>query len=341
MDMLQSLAWPVTDIHTHVVPANFPKSMGGLPSPIEIGPSCDCGRADVYLDGRQFRTITNECWDIDRRLEVMGRMGVDRQLLSPMPELLSFWRPEEEAVAIADHVNACLAAMVQRAPERFLALGMVPLQNPDRAISMLETLMASGVFRGVEIGTNIAGAALGDARFHSFFEAAERVGAAIFVHPVRPIIVYPTSEMPALTGLITAPCETALAATSLIAADIPAKFPRLRLAFSHGGGALPLLLPRLDHGWKNTSALHNAFAEPPSAQARRFYYDTLVYDSDSLRFLLHALGKDQLCIGTDLPFAIAERDPLFHIDALGLPPEDRHRLLHGNASRFLGYEAGD
>lgn len=330
-------ARPVTDIHTHVVPSEFPPSLAGSQSPIEIRPHCDCGRAEVFVDGRQFRTITDECWATDRRLDRMDRMGIGRQILSPMPELLSFWRPANQAAAIADHVNAHLAAMVERAPDRFAALGMVPLQDPDRAIAMLEALMANPAFRGVEIGTNIDGVSLGDSRFRPFFAAAERLGAAIFVHPVKPVVRYPIDAPRAMDALALFPCETALAAIAVIASNLIMDHPALRLAFSHGGGALALLLPRLDHGWRTTEAVGNAIADRPSDQARRFFYDMLVYDEEALAFLLRSLGKTQLCVGTDLPFAVAEQDPLGRVRALGLSSEDNERLLRGNAARFLGY----
>ncbi len=325
-----------TDIHTHVVPSAFPASLAGAASPIEIRPGCDCGRAEVFVDGRQFRTITDECWEVERRIERMDRIGIGRQVLSPMPELLSFWRPAAEAAAIAEHVNASMAAMVARAPDRFAALGMVPLQDPDRAIAMLETLMADPAFRGVQIGTNIAGTALGDRSLYPFFAAAERLGAAVFIHPVKPLVRYPIVGPSSLDALALFPCETALAAVSLIASNLIVAHPKLRLAFSHGGGALALLLARLDHGWRSTGGLRDAIAQAPSDQARRFFFDTLVYDDAVLRFLLSSFGVRQLCIGTDLPFPIGEQAPVGRIEALGLSNDDMALLLRDNAARFLG-----
>ncbi len=328
--------YPITDIHTHIVPSRFPACTGAPASPIEVRGECGCGRADVFIDGKMFRTITDECWDVERRLETMTRIGVDRQLLSPMPELLSHWRPAAEAVAIGEHVNASLAAMVERSPARFAALGMVPLQDPDAAIKTLEALMAHPGFCGVEIGTNIGGLPLGDARFAPFFAAAERLGAAIFVHPLRPVSGYRLDGPKALEALAGFPCETALAAISLITSGVLTRHPKLRLAFSHGGGALALLLPRLDNGWTTMPALREAIAESPWEQARRLYYDTLVYDRSTLDFLIGCFGKTQLCIGTDLPFAVAEKDPVGRIGALGLADADRALLLRENAARFAG-----
>lgn len=327
---------PITDIHTHVVPSHFPAFVADAPSPIEMRGSCNCGRADVFIDGKMFRTVTDECWDTDRRLETMNRIGIGRQLLSPMPELLSHWRPLTETLAIAEHVNASLAAMVERAPPRFAALGMVPLQDPEAAIRTLQGLMAQPGFCGVEIGTNIDGLPLGDARFAPFFAEAERLGAAVFVHPVRPVAGY-RLDGPAVLGTLAAfPCEIALAAVSLIAGGVLTRHKRLRLAFSHGGGALGLLLPRLDNGWATLPAFAQTVAECPSEQARRLYYDTLVYDGPTLSFLIERFGKTQLCIGSDLPFAVAEKDPVGRLTALGLAGADMELLLSENAARFAG-----
>ena len=327
---------PVTDIHTHIVPASFPASLGGQASAIEIRPGCDCGRAEVYVDGKHFRSITNECWDVGVRAERMGALGVGRQVLSPMPELLSYWRPADEAAAIADYVNAALAEMIASDADRFCALGMVPLQDPDRAIAMLEQIMVIPGIRGVEIGTNIAGLGLSDARFAAFFAAAERLGAAVLVHPVKPTVSYAGLAAGPLQALSTFACETALAATALIASNLLEAHPGLRLALSHGGGVLALILPRMDHGWAANPALRETIRERPSLAARRFYYDTLVYDAATLRFLVQQLGDERLCVGTDLPFPIAEADPIGRLTEADLSGEVISRITRLNPARFLG-----
>ncbi len=110
--------------------------------------------------------------------------------------------------------------------------------------------------------------------FEPFFAAAEALGAAVFVH--------------ALASLITG--GTLLG------------HPGLRLAFSHGGGAFGLVLPRLMHGWRSSPALADAVPRSPLQLARGLYYDTLIYDRDTLRFLIERFGITQLCIGTNHPF---------------------------------------
>lgn len=325
------------DIHTHIVPAEFPAyagKFGGAQWPA-MASAHDCHHKNVMIDGKNFRTVTDECWDVARRGEAMARMGIARQVLSPMPELLSYWLPLDDALVLTRHVNATIAAMVARAPDKFIGLGCVPMQDPDVAARELETLMRDG-FRGVELGSNINGAPLGDPRFESFFAVAEQLGAAIFVHALHPSgkerIVGPSGLM----AYIGFPFDTAYAIASLMTGGTLTRHPRLRLAFSHGGGAFASILPRLAHGWKLKPEFAERIGVSPHEHARKLYYDTLVYDQATLRHLIGTFGMRQLCLGTDFPFDIHERQPVEAVAALALSDGDVKLLHYGNAARFLG-----
>jgi aminocarboxymuconate-semialdehyde decarboxylase len=324
------------DIHTHVVPFDFPPYAGSAAAGKwpQMAAAHNCHHRNVMIDGKVFRTVTDECWDVGRRLEHMASTGITRQVLSPMPELLSYWLPAEDAVTLCRHVDDAIVAMVEQAPEKFAALGCVPLQDVDRAVRELERIMETGRFRGVEIGTNINGIAIGDSRFLPFYEAAEALGAAIFIHPLHPTGLDRLVGPPALTQLLAFPSETALSVASLITGGVLERHPRLRIAVSHGGGGFALTLPRLMFGWSHTGLAPGG--RTPVEQARSLYYDTLVYDAPTLRHLIEAFGPTQLCIGTDHPFVIQDPEPLQRIDALGADGELRELLLSGNAKRFLG-----
>ena len=99
---------------------------------------------------------------------------------------------------------------------------------------------------------------------------------------------------------------------------------------------MAMVLPRLDRGFDVLPALREAVAVKPSAQARKFFYDTLVFDPPTLRFLIDRLGVTQLCLGTDRPFALQEEDPVGAVEALGLSAADTALLLSANAARFIG-----
>jgi aminocarboxymuconate-semialdehyde decarboxylase len=324
------------DIHTHVVPATFPAYADSLLNSRwpQMAMGHDCRHRNVMIDGRLFRTVTDECWEVDRRMEVMERAGVARQVLSPMPELLSYWFTDRDALTMGRYVNDVIAAMVTRAPARFIGFGMVPMQNPDLAARELGNLIRLGPLRGVEIGTNINGIPIGDARFEQFFATAEELGAAIFVHALHPTGHDRIIGSPQLANFVGFPCETSFAISSLMTGGILKRHPRLRLAFSHGGGAFALVLARLEQGCRIASEVAAAIGAAPRELARRLFYDTLVYHGQALRFLADSFGVSQLCIGTDFPFDIQEHRPL---DALaGYSACQRRMLESENALRFLG-----
>jgi aminocarboxymuconate-semialdehyde decarboxylase len=328
------------DIHTHIVPAEFPAYAGkhsGAQWP-SMAPAHDCHHRQVMIDGKNFRTVTDECWDVERRAEAMARMSITRQVLSPMPELLSYWLPLDDALPLVRHVNDTIAAMVARDPSRFIGLGGVPMQDPDLAARELERLMRDG-FRGAELGSNVNGAALGDPRFESFFAAAEELGAAVFVHALHPSGKERIVGPPGLMAFIGFPLETAYCIASLMTGGTLTRHPRLRFAFSHGGGAFASILPRLAHGWKSRPEIAERIGVSPHEHARRLFYDTLVYDGPTLRHLIDIFGVRQLCLGTDFPFDIYERQPVEAVAALKLSGGDVRLLHHDNAARFLGEAA--
>lgn len=328
------------DVHTHIVPAEFPAYAGrhhDVPWPsMRHTDSC---HANVMIAGKVFRSLDNRSWSVERRLEAMDAAGIERQVLSPMPELLSYWFPAEDAAVFGDHVNGTIADMIAAAPDRFVGLGMVPLQDVDLAIRTLETLVRGRGFVGVEIGTHVNGTPIGDPGLTPFFAAAEELSAAVFVHALHPVgrerLVGPAVLGPALLF----PCDVALAAASVLTGGLIARHPRLRLAFSHGGGAFGLLLPRLAHMWQTVPAVRDAMADDPRDLARRLYYDSLVYDRDTLAFLTTRFGVGQVFLGSDYPFQIHEPDPIGRAREIDLDPADRHRLLHANAAAFLDLAA--
>jgi aminocarboxymuconate-semialdehyde decarboxylase len=328
------------DVHTHVVPHDFPAYARGaaeLAWPSMV-PAHDCHR-HVMLSGKIYRTVSDRCWDVHARTADMAGMRVDRQVLSPMPELLSYWLDGEDGAALSRFVNEQIAQMVAREPARFFGLGAVPLQDMDRAIAELEYVVRELGLSGVEIGTNVNGIVLGDPTLEPFFAAAESLGAAIFVHPLRPAgkerLVGPKN----LEQIVAFPGETGLAAVSLLTGGTIERHPALRIAFSHGGGTLAMLLPRLQHGWETFGALRETMAVSPSDTARRLYVDSLVYDDATLSRLIERFGDTQVCVGSDFPFTISEKDPVGRIAALGLAPATEKLLLHGNAQRWLGVAA--
>ena len=324
------------DIHTHIVPETFPAYAGrgrDVPWP-SMAEAHACHR-HVMISGKVYRTVADGSWSVPRRIEAMGAMRVARQALSPMPELLSYWLPLADAKALIRYLNEQIAAMIARAPERFVGLGAVPLQDVDSALVELEVVLKQLKFCGVEIASHVNGVSIGDARFEPFFAAAEAAGAAVFVHALRPAgqerIVGAFAEQ-----AVCFPGDIALAAASMITGGIAARHPKLRIAFSHGGGALGVLLPRLMHAWNAIPKARESLTEPPAVTARRFFYDALVFDPLAVRFVIDSFGSSQVCVGSDYPFNMGDADPLGTVEKCGLNAAVLAAIRSGNARRFLG-----
>lgn len=325
------------DIHTHVVPRDFPPYLGskaGVRWPT-MAPAKPCHR-HVMLDGKVYRTVSHQAWDSQVRLEDMQRLGVERQVLSPMPELLSYWLDADDGAAMSRFLNEGIAEMAASAPGRYVGLGAVPLQDVERAIAELDHLMHQLGLAGAEIGSNVDGVPIGDVRFEPFFTAAEQWGASIFVHPLRPSGMDRLVGPPILQQALAFPGEIGLAAASLITGGTLARHPRLRIAFSHGGGSLQALIPRLQQAWEILPALAEAVALAPREAARMMYYDDLLYDAGAIENLVRLCGPTQVMIGTDYPFSIRDKDPAGRVSGLDLSEEIKDALRFGNALRWLG-----
>jgi len=199
----------------------------------------------------------------------------------------------------------------------------------------LEHVLRAQKLLGVEIATHVNGVAIGDARFEPFFAEAERLGAAVFVHALHPAGLDRLVGPPALEQVVAFPGDVALGIASMITGGMLARYPNLRIAFSHGGGAFAMVLPRLEHGWKAVPAIRDSIPQAPSAYARKLYYDDLVYDARTLKFIIERFGASQIMIGTDYPFNVQDKDPLGSLAAAGLDPASAKLLREDNARRFL------
>jgi aminocarboxymuconate-semialdehyde decarboxylase len=328
------------DLHTHMLPPSWPDlrrryGYGGFVALEHHGPGC----ARMHIDGKVFREISDNCWDPARRLEDCNAHGVRVQVLSTVPVMFSYWARPEDTHDLARLLNDHLAEVVAAHPQRFVALGTLPMQAPDLAILELERCVRELGLPGVQIGTNVNGKNLDHPDLFPIFQAAERLGAAVFVHPWE-VIGRERMQQFWLPWLVGMPAETSLAICSVIFGGVLERLPRLRICFAHGGGAFPGTFGRIDHGFHARPDLCAvAINKPPSSYLARLYVDSLVHDPEALRLLLKLLGPERVALGSDYPFPLGESEPGKLIASLkGLPDRARRRLLAETALEFLGLD---
>lgn len=327
----------MVDIHSHAIAPELP-DLGDYP--FAHWPSVrlsDEDSASIFVGDREFRTIDSRCWDPHRRLADMDASGVDVQVVSPVPITFCYRAPAEGAKILARHQNEFLAAVVSASPERFRALGAVPLQDPEAARVELRYCMEHLGFLGVEVGTHVAGAELFRPGLAGFLDAAADTGALVFIHPGEICLGERVSGLDLDFGLAM-PLETAVAGAGLLLSGAFERWPNLRVCLAHGGGALPGILPRLDHGWRTFPGSRRS-QQTPLEGARHLLCDSLTYDGGSLALALGRFGPDHVMVGTDYPFAAQELPPGGVMSAHEFPPEHREAVARKNFTNLFPSKA--
>lgn len=328
------------DIHTHILPKELPKwkdrfGYGGFIR-LEHDHS-GCSARMLRDDGKFFREIQSNCWDPTVRVRECDDQKVGVQVLSTVPVLFSYWAKPKDGIEIARFLNDQLAESVAREPKRFIGLGTLPLQDPEASLCELERCMKDLGMAGVQIGSHVNGKNLDAPELFPVFEAASRLGAAVFVHPWDMLGEARMRKywMPWLVGM---PAELSIAICSMIFGGVLERLPKLRIAFAHGGGSFPGTLGRIQHGFEarpDLCAVDNPVA--PVEYVKRIFVDSLVHEPKAFRLLLDTFGAERIALGTDYPFPLGETEPGALIERFpGLSPRDLQRLLYGTAFEWLG-----
>lgn len=340
------------DLHTHILPREWPDldARYGYPGFVRLEHHRPCC-ARMMVGDRFFREIGDNVWDPARRIEECDAAGVTRQVLSTVPVMFSYWAKPADALDLSRRLNDHIAEVVREHPGRFSGLGTIPLQAPELAAEELRRCVEELGLRGVEIGTHVdanthlstAATNLDDRALDPVWSAAAQLDAGIFVHPWDMVGKerMPKYWLPWLVGM---PAETSLAICSMMFGGVFDRFPKLRVAFAHGGGAFPITAGRVEHGFTVRPDLCAVESKTPpqtylahGSEPARFYVDSLVHDPEALRFLLKLFGAERIALGSDYPFPLGEERAGSLIEGMAdLSPQVRAQLLARTCQEFLG-----
>ena len=323
------------DIHTHIMPDKMPNWVEKFGYGEFIHLEHRNCKACMMKGDKLFREVDDNTFKADVRISEMDATDVSIQVLSTIPVLFNYWAKPADGLETSRFFNDHIAETVEKDSARFIGIGTVPLQDINLAIKEMQRCVQELKMPGLEIGSNINGTNLGDERFFPFYAEAERLGCALFIHPWE-MMGEGQMQKYWLPWLVGMPAETSRAICSMIFGGVLEKFPKLRLAFAHGGGSFPLTIGRIEHGFNvrpDLVAIDNAIN--PRDYIGKFWIDSLVHDEKAMNYIIDVMGEDKICLGSDYPFPLGEHHPGKLIAAMGFEKEREEKLLFQNAKDWL------
>jgi aminocarboxymuconate-semialdehyde decarboxylase len=332
------------DIHSHVIPPGWLADLRaqGTIEGVTLweGPE---GKEHIdvrtrYLGPKTAQKIPlhPKQYDVATILGDMDRERIDVRVISPMQFLFYYWVDPSRGLELNQLINDGIYQMAQEAPDQLIPVGILPMQNIEMCVVELERIVEELGMRAVEIGTNINGRELDDPDLTPFYKKAQELDILIFIHPYD-VAGIERMDPYFLRNLVGNPFETSLAICRIVFGGIMESFPRLKFCLSHGGGAIPYIAGRLDHGYACRKECKKNIRTLPSAFLKKLYFDTIVFERKALELLLSVLGPDHVLLGSDYPFDMGESGPVTFVEGIeSLTKHEKEKILGLNAIRLLG-----
>jgi aminocarboxymuconate-semialdehyde decarboxylase len=323
----------VVDVHTHMLNEEFlrllKKHGGGYKLKKVVG-----GQTGIFKDGAPFMTLMPGMFDYDLRIRAMDEAGVDMAVVTlTSPNV--YWGSAQISLQASKIMNDDMAARQKQYPERIRFMCSLPWQHAKLAVAELKRACDELGAVGVMVLANIDGASLTDKKFGSIWKEIDKRGLPVLVHPSAPP---GTAELDVMRYNLIASVgfmfDTSLAVARMIFDGFFDRYPNLKLIAAHGGGTLPYIAGRLDICFDNMPACRERISQKPSSYLCRIYYDSVVFQKESLELALKVGGNKNVLYGSDYPHNIGDmKGCLARVDAL--PPAQRDAVRGGNAMRIF------
>jgi aminocarboxymuconate-semialdehyde decarboxylase len=320
------------DVHAHFVPPAIMDDIRRRGAEygvtlLETAPGCHCC---TFEHGQQIRPFFETLLSVDKRLAVMDRQGVDREILTVWADIFGYSLPADKGAAWHRVLNDSLARIAEATPDRFSWMASGPLQDAAAAARELERCKEAGAI-GTIVAANMRGENLGDCPLDEFWAACEALDMPVFIHPALPVSAGRARRF-GLNQIVAYTADTTYTIGSMILSGVFDRYSGLEAILSHGGGTLPYLIGRFDrmHDNSDRKATGDVAAKLPSAYLRRFHYDTILNESQALQFLKQAVGVERMLLGTDEPFPVGDDDPIGVLRKAGFSAAEIERIGEGN-----------
>lgn len=287
------------------------------------------------MKGNQFfREIKENCWNPELRIKEYEAFNTKVQVVCTIPVMFSYWAKPHDCLTVSEFLNDHIAEIVTQYPKHYIGLGTVPMQDTELAVEELERCKKIGL-KGIQIGSNINDENLNEERFYPIFEACEKLGMAVLVHPWNMMGMKQMQRywLPWLVGM---PAETSRAMCSMIFGGIFERLPKLRVNFAHAGGSFMSTIGRIEHGFNcrpDLVAIDNNVN--PRNYLGKFWVDCITHDAMMLEYVIKLQGTKRITLGSDYPFPLGDLEIGKFIEEMDISQESKEDIFSTSTLEWL------
>ncbi len=323
------------DSHTHILPKKLPdwSEKFGYGDFIYLQHHKK-GMAKMMRGNQFFREIKENCWDEELRIKEYKVYNTNVQVVCTIPVMFSYWAKPMDCLSVSMFLNDHIAEVAEKYPKNYVGLATVPMQDAELAIKELERCQKIGL-KGIQIGSNINDENLNEDRFFPIFQACEKLGMAILVHPWNMMGMKQMQRywLPWLVGM---PAETSRAMCSMIFSGMFEKLPKLRVNFAHAGGSFMSTIGRIEHGFKcrpDLVAIDNPVN--PRNYLGKFWVDSITHDPMMLEYVIKLQGTKRITLGSDYPFPLGDLEIGRFIEEMDISKESKEDIFCNSTLEWL------
>ncbi|HZB83808.1 MAG TPA: amidohydrolase family protein [Rubrobacteraceae bacterium] len=327
------------DVHSHIIPTSVVEAITNNPAVFSARVEDEDNSKHVVHEQGFSYPLFDEFVDPEAKVRAMDRKGLDVSVLSPPPTFFYYGADAVQGANIARLINDGIAEFVSTNSERFRGMATVPMQEPDAAIAELERVVSTYGFQAVEVGTSVEDTQLADKRYRPFLERVAELNVLVLTHPYY-VGAMRGLEDYYLTNLIGNPYDSTLMVANLMFGGTLDELPNLKLCVVHAGGFAPYQIGRFEHGYQVRPESRAKARTSPLHLMHRLYFDTITFNPKALRYLIDLVGEDNIVLGSDAPFDMADEAPLTSLESVPyLTNKEREAILSKTARKLLNEEA--
>lgn len=328
------------DVHAHILLPDVMGTCGAAGPEMGVRDGVQFFRSGTYVL-EHVRFVGSPFSDVERRIELMDRLRIEHQILSPNPLTYFYRQPVEDAVRFNRAHNDEMARIVALHPDRFSGFASLPMQDPAAATSELTRAVEQLGLVGSYVGTDFGGRALSDLTYAPLWEEHQRLGVPLTIHPAPVDVERAPGEEAAMRQwdldiVLGFGVDETLAVAHLLFGAVLDRHPRLHAHIAHAGGFAPYAKGRFRLAIKKRPWAKDLLQRPFDELWRQLSFDCLTQDPSSMEFLVRAEGADRVLLGTNFAGWDQEDSIVEQVEALPIGEDARASILAGNARRLFG-----